>query len=155
MSFGKSKYVTVVSILMWVLLAIGVGIVVWGAAIKGLPATPADDGAAVNVILYWAYVLVALALACIIVLGLYTTAVQKGMKGILKLLGVCVGACVVVAGAYLLAKAQGGSVVLANGAAASDGEVLLTNTMLNLTYLLCGIAVLSIVFSAIFTSVRK
>lgn len=150
-----SKYTKFVKILMWVLLGVGAGIVVWGAAIKGLPATPADDGAAVEVILYWAYALVALAVASIVVLGLYTTAAQKGIKGILKLLGVVAGACVVVGGAYLLAKFQGGNIVLANGATPSDSDILITNTVLNLTYLLCGLAVVSILFSAIYTSVRK
>ena len=148
-----SKYTKFVKILMWVLLGVGAGVVVWGAAIKGVPATPADDGAAVEVILYWAYALVALAVASIVVLGLYTTAAQKGIKGILKLLGVVVGACVVVGGAFLLAKFQGGNIVLANGATPSD--ILITNTVLNLTYLLCGLAVVSILFSAIYTSVRK
>lgn len=152
-----SNYIKIVKILMWVLLAVGVGIVVWAAA-AGLPKSPADDGKTIDVILYWAYALVAAAVLAILVLGLYTTAAQKGIKGVLTLLGVIAGACVFVAASYFLAKSQtvnGTPVVLANGSTPETGALLLTNTVLNLTYLICGVAVVSIIFSAIFTSVRK
>lgn len=143
---------------MWVLLAAGVGIVGWACFIKGLPASPADEALTIDVILYWAYALVAIAVLAILVLGLYTTAAQKGLKGILKLGGIILGACAVVAGAYFLAKSQtvnGTPIVLANGATPENMDLMLTNTVLNLTYLCCGVAIVSILFSAVFTAVRK
>lgn len=153
-----SKYITIVKSLMWVLLAVGVGIVCWACFIAGLPATPADEALTIDVILYWAYALVAVAVVAILVLGLYTTAAQKGLKGVLKLGGVILGALVIVAGAYFLAKSQtvnGAPIVLANGATPETTDLMLTNTVLNLTYLCCGAAVAAILFSAIFSAVRK
>ncbi len=151
------KYAKIVKLVMWVLLAIGVGIVVWAAA-SGMPKTVADNGTTIDVILYWAYALVAVAVLAIVVLGLYTTAAQKGIKGILKLLAVLAAACVLIAGSYLLARSQtanGAPIVLANGTTPEVGPLTLTNTVLNLTYLLCGAAVASILFSAVYSNIRK
>lgn len=151
------KYAKIVKLVMWVLLAIGVGIIVW-AAVAGLPQSVSDASTNIDVILYWAYALVAVAVLAIVVLGLYTTAAQKGIKGILKLLGVIAVACALVAGSWLLAKSQtanGAPIVLANGSTPEVGDLMITNTVLNLTYLLCGAAVATILFSAIFTAVRK
>ncbi len=154
----SNKYIKITKILMWVLLAIGVGIVCWAGFIAGLPSDVSQDAYTIDVMLYWAYALIVVAVLAIIVLLLYTTAKQKGGKGILKLLGVILGACVLVAGSYLLARSQtvnGDPLVLPNGTTPEYGEMVLANTVINLTYLSCIVAVLAILFSAIYSAVRK
>jgi hypothetical protein len=126
----------------WGLLLVGVLIVVIGA-IAGLDA---GDYVPVDVLLYWAYALVAIALLAIVGLGLYIAAVNDINQ--LKKIGIVVGGAVVlVLVAWLLAP---GSAPLAyNGPAVTEGDLTLTDTVLNLTYITCAASLAAIVFSTV------
>ena len=130
------------------LLLIGVLLVVLGA-ILGFEA---NDALAIDLMLYWAYALICIALCSIVVLGLFLAA--KNNPAQLKNIGIVVGGgIVIVLVAWLLAP---GSAPLAyNGPAVSHSDLVLTDTMLNLTYFSCCAAILAVIFSAIWNSVRK
>ena len=61
----NQKYAKIFKILLVVLLILSVGVLVWGF----LTGFEANDGAATNVLLYWAYIVIGIALAAVICVG--------------------------------------------------------------------------------------
>ena len=125
---------------MVVLILISIAILVWGFS-AGF-ATP-DKVAlpATNVLLTWAAIMIGIALFCWIVIGLIVS-VKNDPKSIVKMGIVLVGIAVVCLIAYLLAK---GDPVPGAAVTATDGELKLTDTILNLT-LIAGVgAVVAII----------
>ena len=118
---------------MVVLILISIAILVWGFS-AGF-ATP-DKVAlpATNVLLTWAAIMIGIALFCWIVIGLIVS-VKNDPKSIVKMGIVLVGIAVVCLIAYLLAK---GDPVPGAAVTATDGELKLTDTILNLT-LIAGV----------------
>ena len=118
---------------MVVLILISIAILVWGFS-AGF-ATP-DKVAlpATNVLLTWAAIMIGIALFCWIVIGLIIS-VKNDPKSIVKMGIVLVGIAVVCLVAYLLAK---GDPVPGAAVTATDGELKLTDTILNLT-LIAGV----------------
>ena len=118
---------------MVVLILISIAILVWGFS-AGF-ATP-DKVAlpATNVLLTWAAIMIGIALFCWIVIGLIVS-VKNDPKSIVKMGIVLVGIAVVCLVAYLLAK---GDPVPGAAVTATDGELKLTDTILNLT-LIAGV----------------
>ncbi len=140
-------YAKVTKILKWVLLLIGVAIAVFGIAYG----FTTDGGIATDVLLYCAYALVAFAILAVVCLGLYLT-IKQNPKGLIKL-GIALVAAVVVVGiAYLLAP---GTEAVGCSIAVTPGTLKFTDTILNVTYLLCGGAILSIVVGAIISASRN
>ena len=124
---------------MVVLILISVAILVWGFSAgfangdEALPAT--------NVLLTWAAIMIGIALFCWIVIGLIIS-VKNDPKSIVKMGIVLVGIAAVCLVAYLLAK---GDPVPGAAVTATDGELKLTDTILNLT-LIAGVgAVVAII----------
>ena len=79
-----------------------------------------------------------------------------GLNNPMSLLKLFIGLVVIaaiVAGAYFLAP--GTPAVGYLGEPVSDNVLKLTDTILNLTYLLCGGAVLSLVVGAVLTTIKK
>ena len=125
---------------MVVLILISIAILVWGFS-AGF-ATP-DKVAlpATNVLLTWAAIMIGIALFCWIVIGLIVS-VKNDPKSIVKMGIVLVGIAAVCLVAYLLAK---GDPVPGAAVTATDGELKLTDTILNLT-LIAGVgAILAII----------
>ena len=125
---------------MVVLILISIAILVWGFS-AGF-ATP-DKVAlpATNVLLTWAAIMIGIALFCWIVIGLIVS-VKNDPKSIVKMGIVLVGIAAVCLVAYLLAK---GDPVPGAAVTATDGELKLTDTILNLT-LIAGVgAVVAII----------
>ena len=125
---------------MVVLILISIAILVWGFS-AGF-ATP-DKVAlpATNVLLTWAAIMIGIALFCWIVIGLIIS-VKNDPKSIVKMGIVLVGIAVVCLIAYLLAK---GDPVPGAAVTATDGELKLTDTILNLT-LIAGVgAIIAII----------
>ena len=118
---------------MVVLILISIAILVWGFS-AGF-ATP-DKVAlpATNVLLTWAAIMIGIALFCWIVIGLIVS-VKNDPKSIVKMGIVLVGIAAVCLIAYLLAK---GDPVPGAAVTATDGELKLTDTILNLT-LIAGV----------------
>ena len=128
---------------MVVLILISVAILVWGFSAgfangdEALPAT--------NVLLTWAAIMIGIALFCWIVIGLIIS-VKNDPKSIVKMGIVLVGIAAVCLIAYLLAK---GDPVPGAAVTATDGELKLTDTILNLT-LIAGVgAIVAIIVGEI------
>lgn len=141
-------YAKIVKYITAVLLLISVLLVVFGA-VKGFTA---NDGQAIDFMLYWAYALVVVAIVAIVVLGIGISAVQD-KKNLITILGVLVGMAVIVGVAYVLAPAS--PAVGLVDIEPSTTELKITDTVLNLTYFACGASVLVTLFSAIYNAIRK
>ena len=130
-----------------VLLVVSVALLVW-AFLAGFKK---DEGAAVELMLKWAYVMLGLALVAVLLVGLILTAVNNP-KSLIKILLVVVGVAVVVGIAYLLAPGQ--QPLAYNGPVVGKTDLALTETVLNLAYILGGAAVLSIIVAEIVGAIR-
>ena len=145
----NQKYAKIFKILLWVLMILSVGVLVWGS-LKGFEA---NDGAATNVLLYWAYIVLGIALASVICVGLYVTATTNP-KGLIKIGIVILGAAVLFGVCYLLAS--GAPAVGYSGAVLpSAAELKMTDTILNLAYLVGGAAILSIIVGEVMMTIRN
>ena len=148
----NQKYAKIVKISLWVLLILSVVVLLWGT-IKGYPATVAEDNGTVDPLLFWAYIVLGIALVAVIGVGLYVTATTNP-KGLVKI-GIAVVAAAVLFGlCYLLAS--GAPAVGYSGAKLpSATELKMTDTILNLAYLVGGAAILSIIFGEVLRSIRN
>ncbi len=145
----KQKYAKFFKIILWVLLALSVCVLVWGF-FKGFEA---NDGAATNVLLYWAYIVLGIALLAVIGVGIYIRAVTDP-KSLVKLGIVVLGVAVLVGIVYLISP--GSPAVGYSGAKLPTASTLkLTDTMLNLTYIVGGAAILSIIAAEVVMALRK
>ena len=124
---------------MWVLILVSVVILALGF-VKGYPDSPAMDNGTVDPLLYWAYAMLGIALACVVVVGIVIAAMNNP-KSLIKLLAGVVAIAAVCFVVYLVSA----------GAPALN----LTDTVLNLTYLTGGLAILAIVFGEILGTVRN
>ena len=122
-----------------VLILVSVAILVWGFVVG----FKANDAAATDVLLNWAYIMVALALFAWIVIGLIIS-VKNDPKSLVKMgltLVAIVALCLV---AFVLAKGNP-----LPGLDASAGNLKLTDTILNLTYIVGAGAILAIIVGEI------
>jgi len=123
---------------MIALIAISVGILIWGFS----AGWETNGGVASDVLLDWAYIMVALGIAAIVVVGL-VIGIKNDPKSLVKL-GIGIGAvavlCII---AYLFASGKPaiGLTTLEPTAA----ELKLTDTILNLAYITGAGAILAII----------
>ena len=135
---------------MWVLIAISVVLLVMGFT-KGFPATVADDNGTVDPLLNWAYIMFGIAVACVILVGL-VVGVMNDPKSLIKLL---IGLVVIGAICFVVYLMSPGAVPQGfHGEIPSSGTLKLTDTIMNLTCLAGGLAVLAIVVGEIISAVR-
>ena len=120
---------------MIALIVVSVGLLIWGFS-KDF----ADN--AVDVLLYWTYCMLGLAVFSWIVIGLIVGA-KNNPKSLVNIGIILVGVAALCLVAYLLAK--GDPAVAYNGPAVSAGTLKLTDTILNLTYIVGGAAILAII----------
>ena len=146
------KYGLFIKIIELVLIIISVAILVWGF-VKGFPATVADDNGTVDPLLYWAYIVLGIALAFVICLGLYITATTNP-KGLVKI-GIAVVAAAVLFGiCYVLAS--GDPAVGYSGAKLPTAtELKMTDTILNMAYIVGAAAILSIICGEVLMTIRN
>ena len=147
----KQKYATIFKIVLWVLLILSVGVLLWGL-IKGYPQAVADDNGTVDPLLYWAYIVLGIALVSVICVGLYITATTNP-KGLIKI-GIAVVAAALFGICYLLASGAP-AVGLSSPKLPTATELKMTDTILNLAYLVGGAAILSIIVSEVFMTIRN
>ena len=126
---------------MIVLILISVAILVWGF-IKGFVS---NDGQAVDLLLYWAYIMIAIAVICCIVIGLIIS-IKNDPKSLVKIGLILVCAAVLCLVAYLLAP---GNFAIGREGMDSALTLKLTDTILNLTYICGGAAILAIIVGEI------
>ena len=131
-------------ILMLVLILVSVGLLVWGSVVG----FTTNDGKAVDVLFYWAYVLVGLAVASWVLVGLILMA-KNNPKSLIKVGIVLVVAAALAFVAYLLAP--GNPAVGRENISPADtlATLKLTDTVLNLTYFAGAAAVVAIIIGEI------
>lgn len=128
----------------WALMIVGVVLTILVFAQSG-------SDLSVNLLLYWAYAMVALAIASIVYNIVRDSVVNP--KNIKKIGIVIVGAVVLVGLAYVFAP--GTPAVGYVGAPVSDGALKLTDTVLNLTYFSVAAAILAVIAAAVMDSAKK
>ena len=133
--------------LLVALLIISVALLVWGFVVG----FESNGGKAVDVLFYWAYFMVGLALAAVILVGL-VIGVKNNPKSIIKLLIGVVAIAAVCVVVYLISAGKPAMGMLEQPSA---GTLKLTDTILNLTYLTAGLAVLAIIVGEIVMAVRN
>ena len=131
-------------ILMLVLILVSVGLLVWGSVVG----FTTKDGQAVDVLVYWAYVMVGLAVASWVLVGLVLRA-KNNPKSLIKVGIVLVVAAALAFVAYLLAP--GNPAVGRENISPADtlATLKLTDTVLNLTYFAGAAAVVAIIIGEI------
>jgi len=133
----------------WALLIISVGLAVWAfTKFNG-----SGEGAAVETLLYWAYVMLGIALVAVLCVGLYISATTDP-KSLVRIGVGLACAVVLVLIAYFLASGNP-AIGLTTSTPPTATELKLTDTVLNLTYILAGAAVVAIVFGEIFSGIRN
>ena len=124
---------------MVALILVSVALLIWGF-------TKDFAGNAVDVLLYWTYIMLGLALFCVIIIGLIVST-KNNPKSLIKLGIILVGVAAVCFVAYLLAK--GDPALAYNGPEVSGSTLKFTDTILNLTYIAGAAAILAIVVGEI------
>ena len=124
---------------MVLLIVVSVALLIWGFS-KGF------GGNAVDVLLYWTYIMLGLALFSVIIIGLIVST-KNNPKSLIRLGIILLGVAAVCLVAYLLAK--GDPAVAYNGPAVSGSTLKLTDTVLNLTYIAGAGAILAIIVGEI------
>ena len=148
----NQKYAKIFKIVLWALMILSVAVLLWGM-FKGYPATVAEDNGTVDPLLYWAYIVLGIALASVICLGLYITATTNP-KGLVKI-GIAVVAAAVLFGiCYVLAS--GDQAVGYSGAKLPTAtELKMTDTILNMAYIVGAAAILSIICGEVLMTIRN
>lgn len=124
---------------MVALIIVSVALLLWGFS-KGF------EGNTVDVLLYWTYCMLGLAIFCWVVIGLIVSA-KNNPKSLVKIGIAILGVAALCLVAYLLAK--GNPAMAYNGPEVSAGTLKLTDTILNLTYITGGAAILAIIVGEI------
>ena len=131
----------------WALLIVSVGLAVWAFTRFG----GSGEEAAVNTLLVWAYVMLGVALVAVLCVGLYISATTDP-KSLVRI-GIGLGAAVVLCLiAYFLAS--GAPAVGLTNVTPTESELKLTDTVLNLTYILSGAAVVAIIVGEVISALR-
>ncbi len=137
--------------LMWLLFAVSVGIIVWGAWV-GYPTTAAEpDKGTVTVLLYWVYAMIGLGVLCAVVFGL-AVAIANNPKSLINILVGILVAVAVCGIAYLVAPASPAIGMLEQP---THGILKLTDTILYIVAFFGVLAVLAIIFGEVWNSVRN
>ena len=133
-------------IIGWVLGIIGIVLGIW-CLTKG----EASNEGPVNLLLRYSYFLLIAAVVILLGLAIIQTA-RNNPKGLIKALCVIVGVAALVAIAYALASSDP---IVSLKAQPSESTLKLTDTVMKLTYILGGAAILSIIFGVIRNAINK
>ena len=136
-------------LVMLVLMIVSLVLLVWGF----LTGFESNNGAAVDVLLYWAYAILGITILTLVVFGLVIGA-KNDPKSLVKLGIGLVAVAVVCFIAYLLAPGKM-PIQWNNAKLPTPGELKLTDTVLNLTYFTGVLSILAIVVGEIAMAVRN
>ena len=142
------KYEKIIKWVLAVLFVVGIVFSFYGFAVG----FESNGNAPVDNILYCAYAFAAVTILAVL-FGVVVIGGMNNPKSLLKLLLGIVAIVAVVAVAYVLAP--GTPAVGYLGDPVSDGTLKLVDTVLNLTYLLFGAAILSLIVGWIVGATRK
>lgn len=140
-------YAKIFKWISWALLLISVGLAVWAfTRFNG-----SGEGAAVETMLYWAYAMLIFALVAVLCVGLYITATTNP-KSLVRI-GIAIAAAAVLCLiAYLLASGKP-ALGFTGTTPPTAGELKLTDTVLNLTYILGAGAIVAIIAGEIISGI--
>ena len=142
-------YVKIAKWISWALLIISVGLSVWAFTQYG----GSGKEGAVETMLYWAYAMLILALIAVLCIGLYITATTNP-KSLVRI-GIAIAAAAVLCLiAYLLASGKP-ALGFTGATPPTAGELKLTDTVLNLTYILGAAAIVAIIAGEVISGIRK
>ena len=140
-------YAKIVKWISLALLIISVGLAVWAfTRFNG-----SGEDAAVETLLYWAYAMLILALFAVLCIGLYI-AVKTDPKSLVRIGIAIAGAAVLCLIAYFLASGKP-AIGYTGATPPTAGELKLTDTVLNLTYILGAGAIVAIVAGEIISGI--
>lgn len=143
----KSNYSKIIRWILLALLVISIGVILW-AVIYGFDK---NNAVAVDVIFYWTYVMLGIAVVSIVFIA-GAISIKNDKKFLWKALAVIAGAAVLIGVVYLLSPGSPAAGVLEQPSA----QVLkFTDTILNLTYLFVGGAILAIIVGEIVAGVHN
>ena len=142
------KYEKIIKWILAVLFAVGIVFSFYGFAVG----FETNGNAPVDNILYCTYAYVAVTLVAVL-LGVVVIGGINNPMSLVKLLAGLVAIAAIIAVAYFLAP--GTPAVGYLGEPVSDATLKMTDTILNLTYFLCGGAILSLVAGWVITATRK
>ena len=120
---------------MLVLILVSVALLIWGF-------TQDFGGNAVDILLYWTYAMLGLALFSWVIIGLIV-GTKNDPKSLVKIGIVILGVAVLCLIAWVLAKGE--PALGYTGTPVSGGTLKLTDTILNLTYIVGGAAIVAII----------
>ena len=142
------KYEKIIKWLLLALFIVGAVFSFYGFAVG----FDSNADAPVDNMLYCAYIYAGIAILAVLI-GVVVIGGINNPKTLVKLLAGIVVIAAIIAVAYVLAP--GTPAVGYLGEPVSNMTLKLTDTMLNLTYLLCGGAILSLIVGAIVSATRK
>ena len=148
----NQKYAKLVKIVLWVLMILSVAVLLWGM-IKGYPATVTEDNGTVDPLLWWAYIVLGIALVSVICVGLLVTATTNP-KGLIKI-GIAVVAAAALFGVCYLLASGAPAIGYSGTKLPTATELKMTDTILNLAYLVGGAAILSIIVAEVVMAIRN
>ena len=140
-------YVKIAKWISWALLIISVGLSVWAFTQYG----GSGKEGAVETMLYWAYAMLILALIAVLCIGLYITATTNP-KSLVRIGIALAAAAVLCLVAYLLASGKP-ALGFTGATPPTAGELKLTDTVLNLTYILGAGAIVAIIAGEIISGI--
>ena len=143
-------YAKIVKWISLALLLISVVLSVW--AFTRFGAGDVAKEAAVNTMLYWAYAMLIFALVAVLCIGLYV-AVKTDPKSLVRIGIALAGAAILCLVAFLLAS--GKPAIGLTNVDPTPAQLKLTDTVLNLTYILGGCAIFAIIFGEVFSAIRN
>ena len=140
----KSNYIKVIKVILLCFLLVSVVISLY-AAVKGF------NDLSVDLLFYWTYAMIAVAvLAIIFVAG--AIGIKNDKKFLWKLLAIAGGTIVVCTAVYFLSP---GAPAVGLAQQPSDITLKLTDTVLNLTYLISAVAILAVVVGEVSKAIRN
>ena len=140
-------YAKIFKWISWALLLVSVGLAVWAFTRFG----GSGEGAAVETMLYWAYAMLAIALVAVLCIGLYISATTNP-KSLVRI-GIAIAAAAVLCLiAYFLASGKP-ALGFTGATPPTAGELKLTDTVLNLTYILGAGAIVAIIAGEIIAGI--
>ena len=132
----------------WAIILVSVVLAAWAFTQFG----GNGEGAAVETLLYLAYAMIILALVAVLCIGLYISA-KTDPKSLVRI-GIGLGAAAVL-GLVAYFMASGAPAIGYTGATPpTASELKLTDTILNLTYILAVAAVVAIIVGEVFSAIR-
>ena len=140
-------YAKIFKWISWALLLISVVLAVWAFTRFG----GSGEGAAVETMLYWAYAMLIIALVAVLCIGLYITATTNP-KSLVRIGIALAAAAVLCLVAYLLASGKP-ALGFTGATPPTAGELKLTDTVINLTYILGAGAIVAIIAGEIISGI--